>query len=111
SPCFSNFRYQLRLLDVAEGDFHHADAGFPAFAVLLDRGQIDRDLLARLWIRSGDQAPLPMPVVANRLEGLHLHKTPHEPVKILWPAQLAIQPRRARLQRIGGPWNEVFHVE
>jgi len=111
SEKLSDFGHQLRLLDIAEGDFDGADAGLPALAVLLDRIQVERYGVGCTSIGSGNQAPLPMAIVANCLKRLYLHQAACEPFKILCPAQLAVQPGRTCFERVLRSRNKVFHVQ
>src|SRR5437588_7486559 len=70
SSCAASFLdlgNQLRLFNVRKGNIYSADAGLPAFRVLLRRRHIDRDAVSG---RAG-QTSLPVAVVADRLKALH----------------------------------------
>ena len=58
-----------------------------------------------------DQPSLPVAVVADRLEGLHLDQRTRKALIILGPDQLSIQPRRAGFERVLGARNQVFHIQ
>ncbi len=73
----------MRLFDVAQRYFDGADAGLPALAVLLDRGQVERDRVCpiRIWQSRlpGYQPALPVAVVANGLKRLNLDQAARKP--------------------------------
>ena len=52
-----------------------------------------------------------MPVIADRLEGLHLDQRTGKSLIIRRPGELSIQPRRAGFQRILRARNQLFHVQ
>ncbi len=82
----------------------------PAFRLLLFCFTAFRSSVM-IFAGAGRQPSLPMPVVADRLEGLHLDQAARKPLKLFRPGQLAVQPRRTGLKRVLGARNQVFHVQ
>ena len=83
----------------------------PAFRLLLFCFTAFRSSVIVSFLVPPTQPPLPVPVVADRLKGLHLHQAALKPFKILRLAQLAVQTRRTRFQRVLRAGNQVFHVQ
>src|SRR6185437_8742559 len=105
----SDLRSQLRLLNILQGNLDRV----PACPLLFHRpgGLAFRQIKCDAVPIASDQAPLPVAVIAYRLQGSYLDETAGEPLEILRPRKLAIQSRRAGLERISLARNQVFHVE
>ena len=104
-----DLRDQLRLLNVGDRYFHRVHTGLPALAVLalpLERSR------AIILPPPAASCSLPMPVVADRLECLHLDQAAGKTLKLFRCGQFSIQARRADFERVFRTWNfQIFHVQ